>query len=408
MKYIKLFSVILCFFASSIIAQKSTLPVGYKSTDRTKTNINNGWKFHLNNPKGDPTKVNFDDSNWEKVSVPHTLKLVSYYLDSVKETWVQEKFLRQIGWYRKIIKVNAKPTDKVYIEFEGVHNATELWVNGKKVGNYAVNGYIPFHFDITDYVKFGKKNVIAIKADNRFSKTIAPDPHRTDYVKFGGIYRDVYLVTKNNLHVTYNWENFDAGVHITTPTVNKNNGTVSVKTTVANDNKKAKNCKIKTLIIDADGYVIKKIASNANIQPNTTHTFRQSVVIDENYNLWSPDSPYLYRAHSIIYDDENPVDFIENTFGFRTFKLVDGKGFVLNGEPLFLVGANRHQSYPIIGDAVPNSFHYNEALQYKKAGMNILRLSHYTQDDSFLQACDELGIIVYEEPSTWIEWGGNE
>ena len=404
MKMKKLQIIIIVLLLSSHVKAQQ-LPEGFNAGDRTKTNLNIGWKFHLGDVTNSPTAIDFDDSTWQNVSVPHTPQLVSYEMDSIKETWVQEKYLRDISWYRKKVTINANTSDKVFLEFEAVHNATELWVNGELVGNYAVNGYVPFHFDITDYVQLGKENSIAIKADNSYSQVIAPDPHRTDYVKYGGLYRDVYLVTTNKLHVNYNWEDFDAGVHITTPTVNKHNGTVTIKTTVKNENDTAKKTNIVTHIINRDGYVIKKLVSEISIAANTTHTFRQSATIEDDYHLWSPDSPYLYRVNSVIYTNETPVDFVENTFGFRKFSLEKGKGFVLNGEPLFLVGANRHQSYPNIGDAVPNSFHYNEALQYKNAGMNIIRLSHYTQDDAFIKACDELGIFIYEEPSTWIEWG---
>ncbi|WP_298320524.1 sugar-binding domain-containing protein [uncultured Aquimarina sp.] len=408
MNFTTKFWLLLSMLPLSIISQTtSLLPEGYPKTDRTKTNINIGWKFHLGDVSGNPESFDFDDSDWKNVSVPHTLQLVSYEMDSITENWEQKKYLRDVGWYRKKIKIPTIATDKVFLEFEGVHNATELWVNGKKVGEHRINGYIPFHFDISKYIEAGKENLIVVKADNRFDETISPDPHRTDFIKYGGIYRDVYLVTTNRLHITYNWEKFDAGVHITTPTVNKNNGTVSIRTTVANERTKTTSCKIATSIIDAKGYVIKKITQTASIPSNTEHTFRQTTsIVDEDFNAWSPDSPYLYRANTIVYDENDiPVDFVENTFGFRTFKLVEGKGFVLNGEPIFLVGVNRHQNYPNIGDAVPNSFHYNEALQYKKAGMNIIRLSHYTQDDAFIKACDALGMLVYEEPSTWIEWG---
>ncbi|WP_157208945.1 glycoside hydrolase family 2 TIM barrel-domain containing protein [Mariniflexile maritimum] len=401
----KSFSFILLLISSVIFSQSNPLPEGTIVTNRTKTNLNLGWKFHLGDAIGNPESTGFNDTDWEKVAVPHTMQLVSYELDSIRETWVQEKYLRDFGWYRKTININAKPSEKIFIEFEGVHNATELWVNGKKAGSFAVNGYVPFHFDITDFVKLNADNLIVIKADNRYSQTIAPDPHKTDYVKFNGLYRDLYLVTTNKLHVGFNWEAFEAGVNITTPTVNKNNGTVSIKTTVKNENNTPRNCRIETKIINAEGYVIKKLIQNFIVPANTNHTFRQTTTIEDDFHLWSPDTPYLYRVHSVIYDDENPVDFVENTFGFRTFKLEKGKGFVLNGEPLFLIGVNRHQNYPNIGDAVPNSFHYNEALQYKNAGINIIRLSHYTQDESFLNACDALGIIVYAEVSTWIDWG---
>lgn len=401
-----LFSVIFLLFSSFGFSQNTELAEGNISTDRTKTNINLDWKFFYGEPKGEPQKTSFNDNNWEDVSLPHTTKILSFALDSVKETWVQEKFLRNKSWYRKKLFVPADAKSKnVYLEFEAVHNATELWVNGKKVGAFEINGYVPFHFEISKYVKFGKENIIAIKADNTFRQDIAPDPHKTDYIKFGGIYRDVYLVTKNKLHVTYNWDDYLAGVHITTPTVNDKNGTVSIKTSVKNDNSTAKNCKIETLIINHKGEVIRKLIQNKNIAANGTNTFYQTATIEEDFYHWSPQNPYLYRVYSIIYDDNKPVDVVENTFGFRNFKLVKGKGLILNGKPIFLIGANRHQSFPHIGDAVPNSLHYQEALQFKKAGFNAVRLSHYTQDDAFIKACDELGIVVYEEVSTWIDWG---
>lgn len=399
-------SLILFFITNFVVAQNNNLPEGNITTDRTKTNINIGWKFHLGAVKGNPESKNFKDSSWKNVSIPHTTQLVSYEMDSIKETWIQPNYLRDFGWYRKQVFVDkSQANKKIILEFEGVHNATELWVNGKSVGDFKINGYVPFHFDITDFVKLGKDNLIVIKADNSYSQSIAPDPHRTDYVKFGGLYRDLYLVTKNKLHVTYNWENFDAGVHITTPTINDKNGTVSIKTSIKNENSTTKNAKIVTKIINADGYVLQTLVKETKIGAGQSHTFRQTTTIEDDFNKWSPNNPYLYRVYSVIYEEDRPVDFVENKFGFRSFQLVEGKGFVLNGEPLFLVGVNRHQNYPNIGDAVPNSFHYNEALQYKKAGINIIRLSHYTQDDSFLNACDELGIIVYEEVSTWIEWG---
>ncbi|WP_299665002.1 glycoside hydrolase family 2 TIM barrel-domain containing protein [uncultured Polaribacter sp.] len=400
-----IFIVFLMSITFQLASQNSTFKPANVTTDRTKTNINLDWKFHYGDVRGKPYQISFNDKNWKDVSLPHSTKLVSYALDSVQETWVQEKFLRNNSWYRKEILIPKKETNKVFLEFEAVHNATELWVNGKKAGSFEVNGYVPFHFDITDFVEFGKQNIIAIKADNTYRQDIAPDPHRTDYIKFGGIYRDVYLTTTNKMHVTYNWEDYTAGVHITTPTVNDKNGTVSIKTTVKNEYPTAQNARIETFIINENGTALKKLVQAKNIAANSTATFYQTTTIEEDYNQWSPKKPYLYRAYSVIYKEDKPVDRVENTFGFRTFKLVKGKGLILNGKPLFLVGANRHQSYPNIGDAVPNSFHYNEALQFKNAGFNAVRLSHYTQDDAFIKACDELGLIVYEEVSTWIEYG---
>lgn len=371
---------------------------------RTKENIDLGWKFSKIKNGTKPIEINFDDSNWQSVTLPHNPDPASLLLDSVKETWEQKVWARDHDWYRKKMKISLNSDEKAYLLFEGVHNQTSLWINGKKVGKFDINGYVPFDFDITKFINSGSENTIVVDADNSNDPTIAPGPFKTDYIKWGGIYRDVYLVKKNKLHVNFNWENEDAGVTITTPTVEDINGTVSVKTTVVNDYNKKVNCKIITSIVDADGYVLKKLIKSAKINAGHQNIFRQTTDIVDNYNLWSPDHPYLYRAVSVIYMNGKPVDKVENNFGFRSIKLVDGQGLLLNGKPFFMLGVNRHQNFPYIGDAVPNSMHYEEALRFKKAGINAIRLSHYPQDDAFIDACDKLGILIYEEPSTWISW----
>ncbi|WP_096433733.1 glycoside hydrolase family 2 TIM barrel-domain containing protein [Labilibaculum antarcticum] len=402
------YKILTIFILLSSAVSGANLPTGYPATSRTKQNINLDWKFSKM-PKAEiPAAINFDDSGWKMVCIPHNPDPLSLSLDSVTEHWSQKEFLRDHNWYRKQLYIELEANEKAFIEFEGVHNATELWVNGKLVGRYAVNGYIPHHFDITDFVNSGEVNTIAIDADNSFDATIAPDPDETDYVKWAGIYRDVYLVKTNKLHVNFNWEDFDAGVHITTPSVKKENGTVSVKTTVLNEYEKDADCRIETMIVDADGYVLKKIESSSKIKGGHKNTFRQTTEITDNYHLWSPDNPYLYRAVSVIYLNDKPVDFVENKFGFRSIELVDGQGLLLNGKPFFMLGVNRHQNYPHIGDAVPNSMHYEAALRYKQAGINAIRLSHYPQDNSFIEACDELGIVLYEEASSWIQWKQGE
>lgn len=387
-----------CF---SIFANSAS---NYPNTNRVKQSINLDWKFSKMSDQDKPVAIDFDDSKWEGVSIPHNPDPVSLALDSIVEDWKMENAMRDYNWYRKELFIELSSEEKAYIEFEGVHNATELYVNGDFVGRYAVNGYIPHHFDITPFVKSGQKNTIAVLADNSFNPLLPPDPHQTDYVKFGGIYRDVYLVKTHTLHVGFNWESFDAGVHITTPTVKKNNGTVSVKTTVKNAAEEAADCRIETMIVDADGLVLKKMLATHTIGAKQQFSFRQTTEIVDDYRLWSPSQPYLYRAVSVIYKDDEAVDVVDNTFGFRSLELVDGQGLLLNGEPFFMLGLNRHQNYPHIGDAVPNSMHYEAALRYKQAGINTIRLSHYPQDDSFIEACDELGILLYEEPSTWIGW----
>ena len=390
------------FFFAPLSAQNELLG------DRQKIRINNDWRFHLGDVKGDPTELNFEDGSWEVVSVPHAPELVSLEMDSTMNTRPQLEYLRDVSWYRKELAVPNTPGMRFVIEFEGVHQVTDLYVNGKHAGQYAVGGYTPFHFDVTELVKPGQTNLIVVRADNSANEHTPPDPHKTDYIKYGGMYRDVYLLVTNPLHVTCNYEAFDAGVHITTPSVRKHDATVQVKTTVRNEHKTAVAARIVTRLIDADGLVLKTMEARAQVQSGATHSFRQSTAITENLHLWSPENPYLYRIHSTIYKDGIPVDFANNPLGIRWFELVDGQKFMLNGEPLWLVGVNRHQNFPIIGDATPDALGVAEARQYKAAGMNCIRLSHYTQDESFISACDSLGILVYEEAPTWIDWGDQQ
>lgn len=390
---------LLCSY--SLLAQN--LPLGFPETDRTKTNINQGWKFHLGDPDAENYLPSLDDSSWETVNVPHTLKLTSLTLDGLQDEKTQLVFHRNVGWYRKDLKVAAS-NKKVFLEFEGSHQVTDLWINGKHVGQHAVGGYTPFHFDVTDYVKKGAINQITILADNRRNEMVPPDPGPFDYVKFSGLYRDVYLVETNPVHVTYNWETLNSGVNITTPTIDvvNKNAVISVKTSVKNETNTSVKCELLTRIIDKDGLVIMRLNESANIKSGMEFQFNQIGSLEDDVHFWDIDHPYLYRVNSVVIVDGKDVDFVENKIGLRKFELDPVRGFILNNKPIELIGANRHQQYPYLGDAVPNALHYKDMLQFKEFGWNIMRTAHYPQDDALIEACDELGILVYEEAPTWI------
>lgn len=380
----------------------------YKQAPRTKENINLNWMW-MKDAAETPENLDRNASGWEQVSIPHNPDPVSLGMGEIIDTWPQSKSMRDISWYKKEIEISCDDNQLVFLEFEAVHSVAEVWVNGKYAGINNLGGYTPFHFDITKLIKPGEINEIIVKADNRFNQLVPPDPHQTDYIKFGGIYRDVYLVKTNKLRVNFNWEAIDAGVRITTPMVKRRYGIAAINTTVANNYKSLQKTEIVTKIVNADGLVLKTLKNKSNVSANTSFTFKQSAVIEDNdFHTWSPKSPYLYRAVSYIYTDGQLVDEVDNKFGFRKLELVDGQGLLLNGEPFFMIGANRHQCFANIGDAVPNSLHYEDALRFKEAGINTIRLSHYPQDDAFVEACDELGILLYEESATWIDWEQGE
>jgi len=235
------------------------------------------------------------------------------------------------------------------------------------------------------------------------NKDTPPDSKPMDFILFGGLYRDVNLITTSRVYVNFPWEARDAGIRITTPEVSGESSTVNVDTTVKNATDAPVNCKVLTEIKDKEGKVVTAISSDQTIEKNGDSTFKQTLPKIQNAKLWGPDSPYLYTASTTVSVGGKVMDRLETRFGIRTFKFTEDEGFFLNGKHLKLVGANRHQTWPYVGNAVPNSMHRKDAEMIKAAGMNWVRLSHYPHDPAFLDACDELGLMSLEEGPTWMK-----
>lgn len=382
------------------------LRFGYQESPRTKTIINQGWKFLLGSPSAKPYVKGFDDSNWKSVHLPHTLQLASLNLNDVEDDKTQESFHRNVGWYRKELYIDDS-SDKVFLEFEGAHQVTELWVNGEHVGQHSIGGYTPFHFDISEVVRRNSINQITLKVDNRKREDVPPDPGPFDYVKFGGLYRDVYLVETNQVRVTFNWEAKEAGVRFTTPSVDpiNMNATLDIKTVVRNEGKEDRMLTVVSRIINDANLVVHRMEESKKIEGGAESRFDHIGAIEDGLRLWSIDDPFLYRLHTSVYEGNKLLDAIECKVGIRKFEQHPREGFLLNGEPIELIGANRHQHYGYIGDAMPNSLHRKDMQQFKQLGFNVVRTAHYPQDNALIEACDELGILVYEEAPTWIGIG---
>ncbi len=382
---------------------------GYPQSNRSKFCINTAWKFHLGDADADYYLKATNDKTWETISIPHTLYETSLTLDFCKDDKTQPTFQREVGWYRKDIEVSASSNRKVFLEFEGAHQVTDCWVNGEHVGQFAVGGYSPFHFDITDFVTRGVLNQVTLKVDNRQDENIPPDAGPFDYVKFSGLYRDVYLVETDPMHITFNWEALKAGVNITTPSVDpvNMNATINIKTVVRNEYASVKEAEVITRIIDHRGVVVIKMEESAELAAGQDYEFNQIGALEDDVQLWDVDHPYLYRVNTEVLVDGKSVDCLENKIGLRTFRLDNELGFMLNEKPIKLIGFNRHQHHAYIGDALPNSLHYKDMLQFKEMGFNVMRTAHYPHDDAIMDACDELGILVYEEAPTWITMSKN-
>ncbi|TWT40657.1 Beta-galactosidase [Botrimarina hoheduenensis] len=396
---------LLAFTALGGIACEAVAVGSSAESRREVIDLNRGWRCHAGPAAGDPTAADYDADGWETVVVPHAYRLTSLNLDDSRDDPSQPTFHRDISWYRRVLPAFAKAERRVFLEFEGAHQVTDLWVNGRHVGRHAVGGYTPFHFDMTDFVRGDGRDVLALRLDNRPDETIPPDGHTRDYVLFGGLYRDVRLVVTDALHVTFPWEAREAGVRITTPSVSRENATFTVETAIRNAGAGPRSGRVVTLIADAEGEVVERLSTEFTVPAGADATVVQTGGFDEDVRLWSCDDPYLYRVHTLVEEGDALIDHVVNPLGLRWFDLRPEAGFLLNGEPIELIGANRHQQYPYLGDAVPNNLHRGDAIRFKRAGLNVVRLAHYPHDNAFLAACDELGILVCEEPPPWIDFG---
>ncbi len=353
-----------------------------------KESINDSWKF-IKEDISVVENFDFDDVSWPKVNLPHTWNAIDAY--------TSRQYYRGVGWYCKSLNLTQKYAGKqLFINFEGVFLKADVYVNGKLVGQHK-GGYTAFTFDISDYVTIPGKNTIAVKVDN--SKKLDLPPISGDYTMFGGIYRDVYLISTNKIH--FDQMNFGSnGVFVDAPMVNNNEANVNIKGAITNQSNENRNLILLSKIIDNSGDVITEIKTKVKANAGTTTNFQQSSKKINNPNLWSPENPYLYTVQtSILSDDKTPIeyDLQHAPLGFRTFKFSPDSGFFLNGKHLKLIGAARHQDYMGLGNALDNDLNRRDIELLKEMGGNFIRVSHYPQDPTILEICDKLGILVWEE-----------
>ena len=355
---------------------------GASSSGRQTVNFNQSWKFKLGDYNGAQAN-SYDDSSWTTVGLPHSFSL-PYFLSS--------KFYVGYGWYRKHFTAPAEWSGKrVFLEFEGAFQDTQVYVNGKSVGKHQ-GGYTGFSLDATSAVATGD-NVVAVQVNNNWNAQLAP--RAGDHTFSGGLYRDVNLVVTDPLHVTW------YGTFVTTPTISASSATVNVKTEIRNDNAASKSCTLKTDIVDSKGATVGTVSSTQTVAANTTVTFDQTTPAVANPSLWHPDHPTLYRAVSTISDGTTNLDGFSTTFGFRWISWSATSGFSINGSHLYLHGADVHQDHAGWGDGVTNSGFLRDVKMVKDAGFNFIRGSHYPKDPAFGDACDQLGVLFWSENCFW-------
>ena len=363
---------------------------GQPSGPRLVQNFNQSWKFKRSDVTG-ADATTFDDSSWDNIGLPHSFNL---------PTFVNAKFYAGYGWYRKHFTVPDSWSGKnVFLEFQAAFDQAQIYVNGTKVGEH-IGGYNGFSIDITSAIKTGD-NVVAVRLNNNWNAQIPPITG--DHTFQGGLYRNVFIVVTDPLHITW------YGTWVTTPTLATNTGsssTVSIKTEVQNNRSAAVKATLKTDIVDKDGKVVTTVSTPQQIDAGKTVTIEQTTPAISTPSPWHPDHPTMYKALSYLSDDSGTVDTFTTPFGFRWTSWTEDKGFFLNGEHYWIHGGNVHQDHAGWGIGVSDSALYRDVKMVKDAGMNFIRGSHYPKAPAFADACDRLGILFWSENCFWGGFGG--
>ncbi|MFW5877547.1 MAG: glycoside hydrolase family 2 protein, partial [bacterium] len=355
-------------------------------------NINKNWSFIKEEV---PEMLETDRSKlaWEQVSIPHTWN----YDDVVDE---KPGYYRGIAWYRKTLPVDESMRNKeIYLYFEGVNQVADVFVNGKSAGSHS-GGYTGFSINISDLLLFGDdektSNEILVKVDNSYNENIPP--LSADYTFYGGIYRDVHLITLSGAHFSFD-EYGAREVFITTPEVSGKKAVVNVKGFLKNTGTSEKKVEVITSIFNKNGEPQYKKEDKYKLSPGTSSEFEHEFGNFKNPELWSVDNPYLYQLVSEIKDIKTGeiLDRVVNPLGIRFFRFDPDSGFYLNGEHIKLIGVNRHQDFEGFGNAIPEQLNIKDIKMMKDMGINFLRTAHYPQDKKILELCDRYGIITSVE-----------
>ncbi len=357
-------------------------------TGRVKIEFNKDWSFWYSGSKTDAQlSIALNKADWNSIVIPHTWNVD----DTPSDT---STYRRGVGFYQKKWFVPKSLQGKrLFLRFEGANQVCQLYVNDKFVGEHK-GGYTAFNFELSDFVEFGKDNAIIIKVDNSFNADIPP--LSADFTFYGGIYRDIWLIVTDPVHISLD-EHGSSGIYLSTPIVTNDTAEISITGSIQNQSNERTSVEIVSTIYSPNGELLKKLKSILDIPAHRESSLLLDGIRIVDPELWSPDNPQLYSVVTQIYSSNRLVDQMEFSIGLRYYELDANDGFFLNGNPLKLIGTNRHQDYQGLGNALPNSLHVSDLQDIKAAGFNFLRLAHYPQDPVVLNTADSLGLIIWEE-----------
>jgi beta-galactosidase len=374
-----------CLVASAVLLACTEEVNSLRPSQRSDRVLRTGWRFR---PQYVPIAKDLalDDSIWNSITVP--LKLNG--LDGQDGG---DNYLRAPTWYRTHIEGSRKQKgQRRYLQFDGANTTAVLYVNGRRINEHR-GGFAAFRFDITDALHDGD-NLIAVRVDN--SPALDIPPLSADFTSFGGLYREVHLLTVNDLHIDLD-DAGSSGVYLSTRDVSASGAELSARVRVTNASAEARDPGVKIVIRDADAAEVATLEDALAVPPGQTGELTLTRHID-NPHLWQGrQDPYLYTAQVELLQDGIRTDYVEQQFGFRSFGLDPNTGFSLNGEALDLHGVNRHQDRIDRGWAIGKAEHDEDMALILQLGANAVRLAHYQQASYFYDLCDSNGLVVWAE-----------
>jgi beta-galactosidase len=334
------------------------------------------------------------DRKWEAAILPHAVWIRPL---GTPEIW------QGVAYYRRSLDRPIGSWGKnVQLSIEGAMQSSDLWLNGKHIAQRR-GGYLPLVTDVTPYLK--DRNELLIRVDNRDNPLIPPGkPQKElDFMYGNGLYRHALLTVTSPVHITdpiLENQARSGGIYVTYSNVSSKQATVTVRTHIRNAGASQAELLLTHSMIDSSGRIVAQNRQITLLAGLNAAQYIQTLSVSHP-RLWFPDTPNLYRLQTTVSEHGKIIDQSSLSIGIRHIEVSRKSGFVINGKPIHLVGTNRHQDYPWVGPALSDAANVRDVVQLRKAGHNIVRLSHYPQSPAFLDACDRLGLLVIPCTAGW-------
>jgi beta-galactosidase len=345
--------------------------------------MNRNWRFSRSVSE-EARNPNFDDSGFDRIAIPHSNARLPWH-------GFDDKSYEFKSMYRRRFRVPPEARGQhVFVDFEGAMTASTVWLNGVRLGEYK-GGYTPFSFELTEHINFANENVLVVELDSTERADIPPFGHEIDYLTFGGIYREVALRIVPS--------SFIENIFARPQDVLTSHPALEVDCFLRHLSPNHKPLALEVSLHDGEHVLATSRDQAAPAVESGRRTIRMEKL--NGIALWDLARPKLYTVEVRLLDGAQVIDQDSRTLGFREAHFT-GWGFELNGSVVKLRGLDRHQTFPFAGQAMPARVQRRDAqILRHQLKCNIVRTSHYPQSRHFLDACDELGLLVLEEIPGW-------